>query len=410
MVLGVSRNFRLIWTGQVVSVVGDGMQRIALLWWARQTGGNGRLTAVALATMLPAILGSPFGGWLADRFDRRRLMIVADAARVAIVSVLAVMIIDHRNAAWLVCALVCAAAIGTAVFDPTYAATVPSLLEPEHRPAANGLNMANSAVGGLAGPLIGGLLIASFGVGAVLIVNAVTFAWSAAFIARARVPRPAGATQQARTEHSTRSAIASVLRDRNLRRLVGLASALNMAVAPLPLLVIALAVDRFHTGSRGYGLLEVTVSAGVLIGALTVGRLSAAFAPARAVLLPMFVLGAFVAAAGLLPFAGSAVVFAIGGIAIAVANTALLTTFQSAVAAEVQGRVFGVVGALGEGLRPAGLALGAPLLAVAGVRGAFILVGTGIVAATLAWGRPRNAKLVPRIDPEVAQVGSIRAG
>ncbi|MCU1388020.1 MAG: hypothetical protein JWL72_1358 [Ilumatobacteraceae bacterium] len=410
MVLRVSRNFRLIWTGQVVSVVGDGMQRIALLWWARQTGGNGRLTAVALATMLPAIIGSPFGGWLADRFDRRQLMLAADAARLLIVSVLAVMIIDHHSAAWLVCAMVGLAAIATAVFDPTYAATVPSLLEPEHRPAANGLNMANSAVGGLAGPLVGGLLIASFGVGTVLVVNAATFAWSAAFIARARVPRPAGAARQARDEHTTRSAIASVLRDRPLRRLVGLASALNMAVAPLPLLVVALAVDRFHTGSRGYGVLEVTVSAGVLVGALAVGRLSAAFAPARTVFVPMLALGICLALAGLLPFAGSAAVFAIGGIGIAVANTALLTTFQNSVAAEVQGRVFGVVSALGEGLRPAGLALAAPLLAIAGVRGSFVVVALCIVAATLVWGRPANAKVVRRIDAQVSQEGAMSAG
>src|SRR6476620_2863853 len=156
MVLRTYRNFRMIWVGQVVSVVGDGMQRVALLWWARRAGGNGLLTAVALATMIPVIACSPVGGWLADRYDRRLLMIGADVARLSTTGVLAALVLGHHTAPVLVCALVAISAGATAVFDPTYSAVVPTLIEPEHRPAANGLNMANSAVGGLVGPLIGG--------------------------------------------------------------------------------------------------------------------------------------------------------------------------------------------------------------------------------------------------------------
>jgi hypothetical protein len=180
------------------------------------------------------------------------------------------------------------------------------------------------------------------------------------------------------------------LRDRTLRRLLALASVLNMVAAPVPLLVVALAVDRFRAGSGAYGLLEVMVSAGILIGALAAGKLAVgSVAP------PMLVIGLCLGSAGLLPFAGSAAVFVVGGVAIAVANTALVTHFQNSVAAEVQGRVFGVVGALGEGLRPAGLALGAPLLAIAGVSGAFAIVGGGVIAATLVWGRPTRQIQVP---------------
>lgn len=383
MVLRMYRNFRMIWIGQVVSVVGDGMQRVALLWWARHAGGNGLLTAVALSTMIPVIACSPVGGWLADRHDRRLLMMGADGARLAATAVLAVLVLGHHTAPVLVCALVAVCASATAVFDPTYSAVVPTLIEPEHRPAANGLNMANSAVGGLVGPLIGGVLIGAFSVGTVLVINAATFAWSAAWIALARVPRPAGATAEARSRHTNRAALVSVLRDRTLRRLVGLASVLNMVAAPVPLLIVALAVDRFHTGSGAFGLLEVMVSAGVLIGALGAAKLVTG-----SITVPMLVIGGCLGVAGLLPFAGSAAAFMAGGVAIAVANTTLMTHFQSSVAAEIQGRVFGVVGALGEGLRPAGLALGAPLLAVAGVSGAFVVVGAGVVLATLLWALP----------------------
>ena len=73
----------------------------------------------------------------------------------------------------------------------------------------------------------------------------------------------------------------------------------------------------------------------------------------------------------------------------------VITQFQTTVPAEVQGRVFGVVGALGEGLRPAGLALGPALLAVAGVSGSFIVVGVGMALATVAWARPATAWPAP---------------
>lgn len=381
MILLRARNFRLIWTGQVVSVVGDGMQRIALLWWARRQGGNGLLAAVALATMVPLIAGSPFGGWMADRFDRRRLMMAADLARLMLTAALAILVLGHHETPIVVCALVALCALATSVFEPTYAAVVPSLIDADDRPAANGMNMANSAVGGLVGPLVGGVLIGAFSVGVVLTINAITFAWSALFVAMARIPRPAGATAEAQARHSTKSAVASVLRDRGLRRLVGLAAVMNMVAAPVPLLIVALAVDRFHTSSVGLGVLQVTISAGILIGALAASTLArTTIAP------PMLVFGVCFGVVGSLPFGASAAAFVVGGVAIAVSNTVLLTRFQSAVAEEIQGRVFGAVGAIGEALRPVGLALGAPLLAIAGVSGAFVIVGVCVVAATLCWG------------------------
>ena len=384
MVLRLYRNFRLIWIGQVVSVIGDGMQSVALLWWARRVGGNGLMSAVALSMIVPFVLCAPFGGWLADRLDRRHLLIGVDVQRMIVTGALALLVINHHTSAVLVCSLVGISAIASAVFDPTYSTVVPSLIEPEHRAAANGLNMANSAVGGLIGPLIGGVMISILDVGSVMLVNAATFAWSALFISFARLPRAAGTTADARERHSTRDAMTSVVRDPQLRRLVGLMSVLNMVAAPVPLLIVALAVDRFHVGSGAYGLLEVMVSAGVLLGALVSGKVAKG-----AIGTPMLVVGVCLGTAGLLPMVGTAGVFVIGGVAIALASTALSTKLQEAVAPEVRGRVFGVVGALGEGLRPVGLALGAPLLAFAGVSGAFIVVGIGIIVATLVWAPVR---------------------
>jgi hypothetical protein len=175
---------------------------------------------------------------------------------------------------------------------------------------------------------------------------------------------------------------------------VALATTLNMVVAPVPMLIAALAVDRLDAGPTTFGVLQMLLSAGLLVGSIAAGVL------ARGRLaLPFHALGFCLAVVGVLPFLGAVVALVIGGIAIAVANTEAMTRFQRSVPAELQGRVFGLLGSSIEGLRPAGLALGAPLLAIAGVSGAFAAIGMGVVLATAVLAR----EVAPAIrHPEVS--------
>ena len=394
MVLRMYRNFRLLWLGQVVSVVGDGMQRIALLWWAKHTGGNGLLSAVAACSMVPMIVCSPIGGWAADRFDRRRLLAGADVARMATTALLAVLLLSGSAPTALVLALVAITAAGAAVFDPTYAATVPTLIAEEHRAAANGLNIANTAVGGLIGPLIGGGLIALFSVGSVMVVNSITFAWSAIWVLMATLPKPPA--RKAETAGSADSAakrgsLHLVAGNVTIRRLVGVASVLNLVVAPVPLLIVSLAVDHFELGASAYTVLAAMLSAGMLIGSLLASRLAR-----WPMVLSLSGVGGCFAATGLLPLVGVGIALVACGVAISAVNTRLVTTFQSEVPADVQGRVFGVMGSLGEGLRPLGLLLAAPLLSGVGVRGSLVIVGVAVVLTAVTWARPATSGAGPR--------------
>jgi MFS family permease len=392
MVLRSSPVFRRLWIGQVVSVVGDGMQRLALLWWASHTGGSVLLAAVAVSAMLPVTVLSPWGGVLADRCDRRVLLVGADVARIGTTGGLALLVLGGSPPGWAVCLLVAATAAGTAVFDPTYAATVPSVVGDDDLPAANGLGMANTAVGGLAGPLVAGLLLTVWSPGVVLAVNAATFAWSAAWVVRTRLPAPAGrAPDQPEDAGRIRDGWAVVAARPRLRALVGLGAVLNMVVAPVPLLLAATAVRRFHAQSGSFGLLQVALSAGVLVGSALAGRLARGSAT-----LPLLVTGACLAVVGGAPLLVGVAALAVAGSAIAVGNTVIITRFQREAPAELHGRLFGLVGGLAEGLRPIGAVLGVPLLAVAGPGGAFAVVGALVVVAVLASrGAGRGAPPVP---------------
>ncbi len=197
----------------------------------------------------------------------------ADLARLGLSGLLALLLFGGSPPVALVCGLIVATSIATSLFDPAYSAAVPSIVADEQLPAANGLNMENGAVGGLVGPLAGGALIAVTDIGWVMVVNAATFAWSAACIATCRLPRPVGATLPGGERAHLRGTIDELRAIPGLGRVVALATTLNMVVAPVPMMIAALVVDRLGAGPTTFGMLEMLLSvsgAFAVIGAAVV--------------------------------------------------------------------------------------------------------------------------------------------
>jgi MFS family permease len=399
-----NRNYVRVWSGQVVSVMGDGIHKIAILLWAKQeTGSNAAVAAVALANAIPS-LAAPIGGGLADRFDRRRLMIAADAARIGSSVAIAALLLGGGLTVPLLCALTACASFAAAVFDPTYSASVTMLVREEDRVHANAMNLANSAAGGLIGPAVGGVLIASTSFGTALIIDALTFAVSAALILASHIPSP-------RRAHAVgeglriREGAATVWKDRNVRALTGLGMTLNLATAPLGVLLVALTVDHLGGGARTLGALQAVLAIGLLGGSLVVGMLARR---RHALLVAFLAVGACVVTIGLgdgVVIAGAALLGV--GAGVAIANTTLVTRFQLLVPPEQQGRAFGVIGGASQLLRPVGLALTAPLVAAFGVRGSYVACGAVLVLATLAWAPAAGLMRGPRRgSPDLSGSGS----
>jgi MFS transporter, DHA3 family, macrolide efflux protein len=386
------RTFALVWTGQVLSVVGDGMRMLVLIWLAKtRSGSNTVVVVVAVAIAVPIVLGSPLGGWAADRFDRSRLLIAADAHRALISALLAGMLFTDRLTTGWLCVLVALTSCGAALSEPTFNAVLPTLVPDDERTAANALTMASTAGGSIVGPLAGGALMAGVGPGWVLVIDAASFVWSGILVAIARVPQPHLANTPARANtpatdgQKPASSLGLVLASGVVRRLGGLACALNFLVAPLTVFLVVLAVDKHHVGARTYGVLEMTIPAGILVGSMLASR----FARFRWTLVgSLLTIGVLLAAIGIAPLTGVMVALVAVGVCLALANTLIITMFQDSVPAEVRGRAFGVVGALSMGLRPTGLLIAGPVLATVGIEWGFAAVGTCVVLATIAWARP----------------------
>ena len=187
------RDFGLLWLGQAVSLVGDGIYLVAIAWLVLDISNEPTaLGLVGLAWTLPMVVSLLIAGVLSDRFERRRLMIAADLLRCAAIAAIAALALAETAELWQVIALVVLYGIGQALFQPAFSAVVPDIVPRDQLLQANAVRELMEPLGlRFAGPALGGLLIAVFGVGEAFVVDAATFAVSAlALSLMSRQPPP----------------------------------------------------------------------------------------------------------------------------------------------------------------------------------------------------------------------------
>jgi hypothetical protein len=196
------RDFRLLWMGQAVSLVGDGIYLVAIAWLVYDLSNEpGALAIVGIAWTLPMVLGLLLAGVLSDRFERRRLLVLSDVIRCAAIGAIAALSLAGVVQLWHVIMLVVVYGAGEALFLPAFSAIVPDVVPREQLLHANTLREMMEPLGlRFAGPALGGLLITVFSVGTAFLVDALTFVASAlvvSFMSRQPPPREQGHTLRA---------------------------------------------------------------------------------------------------------------------------------------------------------------------------------------------------------------------
>ena len=183
-----TRNFALLWSGQVISQIGDGLTKVALLWFVYQlTGSALKMTTVGVLQTLPPLLLGPLIGVYVDRLPKKHLMIWVDLLRTCLIPLIPLLYgWGMLTLTWLYVIVFLIAIVSTA-FGPALASVVPTLVPPPQLLAANALIQTTAYIGVLVGPAIGGLMIALIGTQNVLYVDAATFLVSAVCLLLIRV-------------------------------------------------------------------------------------------------------------------------------------------------------------------------------------------------------------------------------
>jgi MFS family permease len=383
-------------TGQVVSNTGTWMQRVAQDWLVLElTHGSG--TALGIATglqFLPQLLFSLWGGMIADRYPRRRILFVTQAAMGALALILGVLALAGVVAVWQVYLLAFALGLVAVVDNPTRQTFVAEMVGRSGMANAIALNSAAFNLARITGPAVAGLVISTVGTPAAFLVNAASF--GAALIGL-KLMRPAElhpVERAPRAPGQLREALAYV----RARPKLWLTLALVFFVATFGMnfQVTTALMSRgvFHTGAGAFGLASTMFAVGALGGALLAAR--RARPGMRLLLTTALAFGVLEVAAGLMPTFWSFLILLVPtGLALLMFTTTANSTTQLGTTQAVRGRVMGLYMLVFLGGAPLGSPLVGWVAEQAGVRMSLIAGGLvsalATVVAALLLARVRSA-------------------
>jgi MFS family permease len=265
------RNYRIFFTGQLVSLAGTWMQNVALAWLVLELSGSAlAVGALAFWRFVPFTVFGLVAGVVADRLDSRRLVMGTQAAAMAVSIVLAVVTLTGTATLPLVYVLAALGGITLAFDAPGRQALTFQLVGPRELPNAVALNAGLFNGSRVIGPAIAGVTIAAAGTGVCFAVNAVSFLAVLAALASIRPDElhPVERDPSARLVDGTRRAFAFVARDPELRLVLAVVTIVSTVGFNFHVLVPLLAGETLHVGPEGFGFLSAAFGLGALAGAL----------------------------------------------------------------------------------------------------------------------------------------------
>jgi len=371
--------FLRLWIGQGTSFVGDAVSMVALVVLVVQITGSASAVGGALVARLLPTIASPLAGVIADRVDRRVVLVASDLAR----TLLALGLVFVKDLATIY-VLVFLMGLARTVFNPTIRAAFPSVVGGGDLTRANALISGTFSTSIMVGPVLGGLLVASIGVDAAFLADAATYLVSAILLSGIPLPRPRRESEEDGFVRELRSGFGYLVGARvPLTIVVGAFLTILTINATVPAEVF-LAKETFGAGDVGYGLLVSLWGGGMVLGSTMM-----AVPGDRINLVFLYFLSIFVGACALVGTGlAPAFVLALGaltveGVATGIDNVATDTILQKRVPDAFLGRVFSIrfLGySAGEALAyPAG----GLLVDAVGPRSTYLFAGIATAAAGL---------------------------
>lgn len=381
-------DFRRLLAAMAVSQLGDWMYNVALLAFVfEHSQSSAWVGATTVARVLPVVLFGPLAGILGDRFDRSKLMVVSDLARVgAMVGLVAVA--RYELPLVLVPALAALATVSGSCYPSCVAASLPRLLSRDELPAANAARAAIGPLAVVAGPVLGAGLLAVAGAGWVFGLNAVTFAGSALLVLAVQdraAFRPTGRGERGSGLWAGVSVGArELLRRPVVSRLVGADILCSLSYGVLSVVLVTVSTQvGWH--ESGYGVLLAAVGAGGLCGTTVASWALRRLDRRRVLSLALLSVGASLPPMAVLPSPAVVLLAALAaGAGSLVVEVGVETVLQEQLPDDVFARAYGFAFPASIGGIAFGALLAAPLSGLLGVGGALTVIGA-LVSCYAAW-------------------------
>ena len=389
------RNYRIFFTGQIVSLAGTWMQNVALAWLVIELSGSPlAIGALAFWRFVPFTVFGLVAGVVADRIESRKLVMATQACAMAISIALAVVTLTGTATLPIVYVLAALGGIALAFDAPGRQSLTFQMVGPRELPNAVALNSGLFNGSRVIGPAIAGLVIAAVGTGLCFVLNAVSFlaVLTALAIVREEELRPVVRDPSTRVIEGIRRGFAYAWNDPQLRLILGVVTVVSTVGFNFHVLVPLLAADTLHVGPEGFGLLSAAFGLGALVGALATATFREASWRLFAIGTASFGVFALCLAAVHNAVLAGVVLFAIGlSFTLFTANANALV--QLTAPDHLRGRLIGLYLFAFLGLAPVGGLLAGWLAEVGGTPLAFAVAGT-VSLATIAVAQARRPQLV----------------
>ena len=381
------RNFSRLFTATAASQFGAAVFVVSVAWVVyHRTGSALDITYVGVASVIPVVALGLIAGVLADRYNRRTLMILSDSVRAVMLAALTVYLATVGFSLVVTLATVVVVYSFTATFNPASSAILPRMLPSGDLEDANGLLLATGQGAQVVGAAAGGLIIAFSGIVPGFAINALTYLLSAIFVAQ--IATGVGAAMSTASGPVGQSSFSRELAE-GVRYIRNQLPLLEVTLGAMPVNFLASMVFSFiviynarilSNSTSEYAFLVAGISAGIAIGAVMVGRLRA-----RRFAGPVLALGIVVAGAGVVGLAlshdfwASLALDVTIGVAVGLINTVYVATVQAIVPNHVLGRVLSVDLVASSVATPLGIVLGGLLITTRGVEFDYLVAGVALV-------------------------------
>ena len=373
---GWAGRFFTIWGGQALSLFGSALVQFALIWWLTQESGSATVLAIAtLVGMLPQIVIGPFAGALVDRWNRRIIMMVADATIAGSILVLAYLFATGIVQIWHVYAILAVRALGGAFHFPAMAASTPLMVPGEHLTRVNGLNQALQGINMLVAPPLGALLLSILPTQGILLIDVGTALLAILPLVFLSIPQPRRHEEHLELKPSllkdVRHGLAYIRTIPGFTAIIAMALFLNFMLVPTGALVPLLVTKHFGKGAIELGLLQSAMGIGIITGGIGLSVWGGFKKKITTSLTGIVGLGIGVMLVGLAP-ANLLILAIVGhiilGFMLPIANGPVGALMQTIIRPDMQGRVMSLVSSGATAISPLGLLIAGPVSDWLGIR------------------------------------------
>ncbi len=395
-----ARNFFPMWAGQAVSLIGSSLVQFALIWWLTKTTGSATILALAsLVETLPRILIAPFAGTLVDRWNRKTVLIVADSIIAIATLVLMLLFATGNESILAVYVILLIRATGGSFHSPAEAASISLMVPQKHLARIAGLNQTIFGIINIISPPLGALLIGIFPIQTVIAIDIGTAAIAISILFFIIIPQPARLVAQTngtapRTSYwqDLRAGWNYMLGWPGLLAISIMAMVLNLLLTPSASLIPIMVTKEYGGSAIQLGLVDSMFGIGVIFGGLLLSSWGGFKKRIHTSLFGIAGIAAGILIFGLAP--AQWFYFALFGILLmgfmqVLANGPLHAILQVAVAPDMQGRVFSLLGAGASAISPLSLLIAGPISDWLGVRSWYLVGGIAtLIMVAIGFGIP----------------------